>query len=169
MEGRSSFVLLLVIVAVLTLTLALLSGYVFIVGGAQSRGAEKVVEVRMPDSDELNKKPIFGDKAEVFNLKQDIDGTLGVMQLNAELVYFKKVKGIKNTDELIDNYISEIKEAITQYLLDRTYSEVNHRDGLQKAKEDLKVLTNNIFKEKEGLTSDVVWEVVISKWNVQAM
>lgn len=170
MEGKGSFVILLVIVAILTLTIAVLAGYLFIMGGSPKPDANAALAQmgKVPEPNQLNRKPIFTESPEIFNLKQDTNGKLGIMQLSAEVVYYKKVKGIKSTDELIDSSNSEIKEAITEYFLSKTYSEMSQEQGLQCAKEDLKNKINDLFKKKEAIGSNVVWDVTISKWNIQA-
>jgi hypothetical protein len=103
LEGKSSFFVLLFIVAFLSLALAILAGYVFFFSGSGNKTEVVSVQTEVPDDEDLASMILFDGK-KIFNLKKESDAgdaskAVPVIQVNVELKYFKKVKGIKNIQE----------------------------------------------------------------------
>lgn len=172
MGGKGSFIVLLVIVAVLTLALAVLAGYLFFVTGtpqntnkvSQSQAAAAQTPKR-PSSSELASKKLFEEK-KFFNLKS-VDDKNPVIQIRAELIYFKKVKGIKNVEQKIANYESKIKEVIGTYFQQSTLEQVKDPGFKTKAREDLKKELNDLLSSDEKKQYDIIYDVVFEDWFYQ--
>ncbi|MCX8130316.1 MAG: flagellar basal body-associated FliL family protein [Clostridia bacterium] len=173
MEGKGSFfnIVLLLIVAFLTLTLAALAGYVFLGGG--SKTTEKVVEkahIEVPKDEDLVSLTVFEEgKPELFNLKNENkdSGVLPVIQVSIELEYFKKApKGssIKDTALKVQAYQKKIKELIGTYFMNRTLEEVKQPDAKKKAAEELKKAINELINENEEDKKDIIYEITFEKW-----
>jgi len=167
LESKGSFFVLLIIIAILTLTLAVLAGYLFLGTGTQQTGAtleESTQELRRPADNELSKVELFDDNT-YFNLKTD--GRTSVLQISAELNYFKKVKGIKNTEEKINFNINKIKEIIGTYFQSKTYEEISQPEAKEKANKELTEQINEFLVSNEDTKNDIVYEIVFDKWFYQ--
>jgi flagellar basal body-associated protein FliL len=71
LEEKSGFFVLIIVIAFLSLTLALLAGYVFFFSGGDSESANEVgrsTKVAIPADEELATFPLF-EGAKIFNLK----------------------------------------------------------------------------------------------------
>jgi len=168
--GKGSFIVLLVIVAVLTLVLAMMAVYLFIVAGTPQNNAESAVHTdintpQRPDADELGYKKLFEEK-KFFNLKSE-DNKNPVIQVEVNLVYFKKIKGIKNVEDKITSFESEIKEAIGTYFQQLTLEQVKDPACKKKAKEDLIKEINNLLSSDENKHFDIIYDIVFEEWFYQ--
>jgi flagellar basal body-associated protein FliL len=170
LEGKGSYFVLLIIVAILTLTLVILAGYLFFVASPQQPNLEKAasgeVELRRPSDSELASKKIFDEK-QYFNLKSTQDNKLSVIAISVELVYFKKVEGIKSTEEKINANESKIKEMIGTYFQNLTIEEVKLPETKQRANIDLTRQINNFLTSNEDQKQEIVYEVVFDEWFYQ--
>jgi len=167
LASKSSFIILLSIVAVLTLVLAAMAGYLLLVAGTPQTTAgtsnDSVQEI--PDPDKLSRKKLFEEK-KYFNLKSD-DGEISVIQVGVELVYFNKVKGIKNVEEKITSYESQIKEILGTYFQQMTLEQVKEPESKKKAKEDLKKQINNLICSNEKIQNEIIYDIVFDEWFYQ--
>lgn len=100
LSNKGGFIALLVIIIILTVSVAMLAGYILVFRGAPTKN-EMVNnnEVIRPSDDELEHKKLF-DENQFFALKTS-NGmkTSSVIRVGIDLVYYKKVKGIKNCGE----------------------------------------------------------------------
>ena len=165
MEGKAGFIILIAIVAFLSLTLALLTGYVFFTGGHQPQVAATAVQESTagstkPTDEELVKEKLFEEK-KFFNLKPGENGKAGLLQLNAELVYFKEVPGIKLPSAKITASKTEIKELFSTFFLNVTLSEVSTPEGRDKIKAELVNKINEMLKENEKSKNDIIYNIVL--------
>jgi len=166
---------MLFIVALLTLTLAVLAGYLFFVAGSPKPASSveaaavppKTVSA-VPTDEELEKKTLFEGK-KFFNLKNDNDQKIAVIQINMELVYFKKIKEIKDVKKKIDANDGEIKEIVSTYFQDMTLEEARKVETREKAKADIKKQINDLLKtsEKMKIEGDIVYAVNFIEWFYQ--
>ncbi|MDP4179477.1 MAG: flagellar basal body-associated FliL family protein [Bacillota bacterium] len=175
MGGKSSFFILLVVVAFLSLSLAVLAIYVFVFGGHggssgnQTKVVEKVKETTPKDS-ELAEMALFdGDK--IFNLKsnaaQGSTKTISAIRVSIKLKYFIKVDGIKSVEEKVKAYESEMRELVGNYFLNMTLEEVSKPETKEKAKKELKQQINELLLESENIKTDIVYSVVLEDWFYQ--
>ncbi len=170
MEGKSSYFILLVIVAFLSISLAFLAiGYFFFDSHGSTPEKEIVmVTEKIPTDAELAKKVIF--EKNNFNLKKTGDKQVAVIVLSANMKYFKDVEGFKNEEEIaakIDFYGNEINSAIGTYFQGLTLEDVSQADAKQKASEDLKKIVNEILMNNDKKASPLVYSIVFDYWFYQ--
>jgi len=169
LEGKGNFFVLLVIVAILTLTLAVLAGYLFFVAGTpkpQVEVAEETVEMKRPSESELSYKDLFTEK-QYFNLKSDDNNRISVIMVKMQLVYYKKVKGIKSTDEKISANEGKIKEIIGTYFQNMSLDEAKLPETKRRANRELTKMINEFLASNEKEKQDIVYEIVFSEWFYQ--
>ena len=171
MEGKSSFfnIVLLVIVALLTLSLAALAGYVFIGGGQKQSVVIQQVDTTIPADDELVSLKLYEGKPKYYNLKVEnsASNVLPVIQISVELKYFKKApkkSTIKDTTAKITAYEGEIKELIGTYFMNLSLNEVKKADAKEKAAEELKKQINELINKNEEVKKDVIYKIAFEEW-----
>lgn len=168
MGGKGSFFILLVIIAILTLALTILVGYLFVVAGVSQTRTEiaqgDITVKHLPDS-ELSSRRLFSDK-QFFNLKCEED-KMSVIQVNVILYYYKKVKGIKNVEEKLSFNESKIKQMIGTYFQKLTLDDVKKPETKERAANELKKAINDYLITNEEQKADIVYEVVFDEWFYQ--
>jgi len=169
LEGKSSYFILLVIVAFLSISLAFLAIGYFFFDNKGSTGEKEVVLVteKVPTDDELANKVIF-EKSN-FNLKKTDPKQVAVIVLSASMKHYKEVEGMKAEaiTAKIDFYNKEINSAIGTYFQGLTLEEVSQSDAKQKASEDLKKKINEILMNNDKKASPLVYSVVFDYWFYQ--
>lgn len=175
MESKSTFFILIIIVAVLTLSLAALAGYLFIVQGA-SRGKAEVDEngipieevIEIPSEDELIKIPLY-DSARYFNLKKSDTDKTSIIQVNVTLKCYKELKRDKKAvvSEMIAARSEEIQELVIRFFMTLTSDDVKDLTVMDSAKENLTKQINELMNEGIDKPEDVVYRVVFSQWLFQ--
>lgn len=162
MEGKSSYFILLVIVAFLSITLAFLAIGFFVFGNHGSDPANEVVVVtdKVPADDDLAVKSLFENKN--FNLKKTDDKQIAVVSVTASLKYFKKVDDMKEEEVAakIDFYSGEINDAIGTYFKGQTLEDVSQEDASKKASDYLTKKINEILTKNEKKSSPLVYTLV---------
>lgn len=169
MEGKASFVILLAIVAFLSLTLALLTGYVFFMQGHPVTGSSEEHDYAgvLPKDEEIFKDKLFEAKR-IFNLKAEPGSKPTMLQVSAELVYFKEVPGIKSTGTKIATYKSDIVELVSTYFLNVRAEEVKTPEGKEKIKSELIKKANALLKANEKSKNDIIYNIVFDDWLVMS-
>ncbi len=172
MEGKSSYFILLVIVAFLSITLAFLALGYFFFGHNGSDTEKEVVMVtqRIPEDTELDNKVIF-EKSN-FNLKKtETDSKqIAVIVLSASMKHYKQVEGMKNEEEVIakiDFYSKEINSAIGTYFQELTLDDVSKVDAKEKAAKDLTKIINEILTKNDKKASPLVYSIAFDYWFYQ--
>lgn len=170
MEGKGIFFILLIIIAILTLSLALMAGYLFFIADTPQSvekaqdGVENKQE-KLPDDSELAYYDLYTEKTN-FNLKSE-DDQIHVLQLTAKLKYFKNVKGIRNVEEKLTLYDSEIKELLGTYFQNVSIDEVAKPQTKERVKEDLTKRINDLLNSSEEKKRDIVYTIVFDVWFYQ--
>lgn len=162
MEAKGSFsIVLLVIITILALALAGLTGYV-IFSPANTKVEAVSHEVSRPADKDLVVLKMFENKT-IFNLKNSDEKKMPVIQANIELVYRKKVSGIKNPEEKIKTFDGAIKEIITTYFQNLTPEEAKSLQGdeavREKAKVDLTKKINTLLSSSEKEYKEIIYTV----------
>lgn len=170
MEGKSSYFILLVIVAFLSISLAFLAIGYFFFGNNGSTPEKEIVMVteKIPTDSELANKVIF--EKNNFNLKKTDDKQVAVIVLSASMKYLKEVEGYKNEEEIaakIDFYSKEINSAIGTYFQGLTLEDVSQADAKKKASGDLKKIINEILMNNDKKASPLVYSIVFDYWFYQ--
>lgn len=168
MEGKSSYFVLLVIVACLSITLAFLAiGYFFFASGSTPEKEVVVMTEVIPGDDELSNKVIFESKN--FNLKKTDTKQIAVISLSASMKHFKTTEELKEEEVTakIDFYSTEINSAIGTYFQDLTLEDVAQKSTRTKAEEDLKEKINEILTKNDKKSSPLVYSVTFDYWFYQ--
>ncbi len=165
LEGKSSYFVLLVIVACLSITLAFLAIGYFFLGSGNSTPEKEVIYMneQIPGEADLSKKVIFESKN--FNLKKTDSKQVAVIMLSASMKHYKTV----DKDELeeaeiiakIDFYEKEINSAFGTYFQSLTLEDVSKPEAKKKASEDLKNIINEILAEGDKKASPLVYTVIL--------
>lgn len=169
MEGKSGFFVLIGIVAFLSLSLALLAGYVFFIQDknpelpAESPGIEQIV---VPKEDEIIRELLFAEKLP-FNLKNDDSQKTPVIVVSVEVWYYKKVKGIKETSLKVTGNKSKLQEIVGTYFQGLSISDVIGADAKEKARNELTKKMNEFLLSNEKEKNDIVYSVVFDHWFYQ--
>jgi len=145
-----------------------MAGYLFFVADTQQTNVtheDNNSTPKRPADDEISKIQLFDDNT-FFNLKSD-DGKTSVIQISAELSYFKKVKGIKNTEQKITFNINKIKEIIGTYFQSKTFEEITQPEAKETANLELTKKINEFLLSNEQRKEDIVYEIVFDKWFYQ--
>lgn len=170
MEGKSGFFILIGIVAFLSLTLAMLAGYVFFVqGGSPKPKTEQDPqknEIKVPKDDELVKQKLFEEKMP-FNLKSDDSEKISVIVISMEMSYFKKVKDIKDTSAKLEANKSKLQEIAGTYFQSLTLNEVMTVDAKEKARAELTKRMNECLLSNEKAKTDIIYTIVFDQWFYQ--
>lgn len=169
LENRGGFFVLIGIVAFLSLTIALLAGYVFFGQTSNPVDAKNSQNqtVRIPLEKELIKEGLFEEKT-AFNLKKTDDSQKTyVIVVSAEISYYKKVKGIKDTTVKIEANKSKLQEIVGTYFQNSSINEVADANFKEKAREELIVLMNEELLKNENIKSDIIYTVVFDQWFYQ--
>jgi flagellar basal body-associated protein FliL len=178
LESKSTFIILIVVVAILTLSLAALAGYIFIVQGSLGGGSKETEgglaasagehEKQIPKEDDLIKVPLY-DSARYFNLKSDGSSKTPIIQANVTLKCYKTLKNNKKKDveEMVAARSEEIQELIVRFFMTLTEDDVKNPAILDKSKEDLTEKINALMNEGVDKPEDVVYKVIFSEWLFQ--
>jgi len=175
LESKSTFFILIIIVAVLTLSLAALAGYLFIVQGSARGRAEvdengiPIEEAReIPSEDELIKIPLY-DSARYFNLKKSDTDKTSIIQVNVTLKCYKELKNNKKAvvSEIIAARSEEIQELVIRFFMTLTSEDVKDLAVMDAAKENLTKQINDMLNEGVEKPEDVVYKVIFSQWLFQ--
>lgn len=122
-----------------------------------------------PTDDKLATKKVFESK-KYFNLKMGPDNKMAVIQVNAEVVYLKEVKGLKNKQDpakKLEAYDGEIKELIGTYFQNMTLEDAKKPDTKEKAKKDLKKQINDLILSTETVKGEIVYTINFDEWFYQ--
>lgn len=168
MEAKGSFsMILLIIIAILALALAGLTGYVFFFEGpTKSASAIDKHEMSRPADDALVVKKLFESK-NLFNLKSTDDKKTSVIQANVEIVYLKKVNGVKNVEEKIKTYDGAIKELVVTYFQNLTLEDVKRPETKEQIKKELTKKINELLSSSEKEYKSIVFTINFSEWFYQ--
>ena len=172
MEAKGSYFILLIVVAILTLTLAVLAGYLFLFAGTPQPKAEATettetaitTAVTRPLDSELAIMKLYTEK-QPLNLKCEPDKkTPPIILVNIQLQHYKKIKGLKSVEEKLTTYEGEIKELIGTYFQNVTIEEALKSDIKEKVKSDLKKKINDLLTASEKEKDEIVYAVIFDDW-----
>lgn len=177
MESKSTFFILIIIVAVLALSLAALAGYLFIVQGSSGGGKENTEESQtsegeqvkeIPKEEDLVKVPLYAS-TRFFNLKNADPEKTSIIQVNVTLKCHKTLKRDKKAvvADMITGRTEEIQELVVRFFMTLTAEDVKDPSVLDKAKEDLTNKINTLMNEGVKEPEDIVYKVIFSEWLFQ--
>lgn len=176
MESKGILFILIIVVAVLTLTLAALTGYLFILQGASNAkdvstvdsvdGPEVVRDI--PKKEDRITIPLYEGKR-IFNLKNVDSNKVAMMQVSVSLDCYKQLKINKKVivEEKVTAYLNEIQEIVVRFFLTKTSADVKDVAVMDNAKEDLTKQINELLNEGVKQPEDIVYNVIFSEWLFQ--
>lgn len=171
MESKSTFMILIMVIAVLALSLAALAGYLFIVQGASDGkdGSQNVmVDKDIPKKEDRITIPLFEGKR-VYNLKSTNEDKTPMIQVAVSLDCYKELKNNKKSvvEEKIESYMQEVQELVVRFFLTKTSDDVRNIAVMDKAKQELADQINNLLNECSEKPEDIVYKVIFSEWLFQ--
>jgi flagellar basal body-associated protein FliL len=177
LESKSTFFILIVIVAVLALSLAALAGYLLIVQGNPGSGddtrqdgtgdnGEKIKEI--PKEEDLVKISLY-DGSKYFTLKKSGPDDSSIIQVNVTLKCHKTLKRDKKiiVEDMINSRLEEIQELVVRFFMTRTVDDIKDVEMLDRAKDELAEQINSLLNEGVEKPEDVVYKVIFSEWLFQ--
>ncbi|NLD45615.1 MAG: flagellar basal body-associated FliL family protein [Clostridiaceae bacterium] len=167
MGGKSSFFVLIGIVAFLSLSLALLAGYVFLVQDRDPNNTKSITEtVKVPKDDEIVKSLLFEDKLP-FNLKSNNPDKISVIVVSVEVWYYKKAEGIKDSTLKVEGNKSKLQEIVGTYFQELSIEQVMTPSAKEDARKELTKRMNEFLTSNEWSKRDIVYTVVFDQWFYQ--
>jgi len=171
MQSKSTNFILVVIIALLTISLVALSCYILIekyYGNESSPANTRFASNTVPKDSELSTINLYENK-KYFNLKNDNPNRISVLQVGVSLQYFNEIKDNKKIDVLgkINNNLPEIKELISTYFLNVTLEQVKDPSEIQKIKDELKIKINDLLNHNERSRYEYVYKVIFDDWLFQ--
>ena len=183
MEKKGNFFLFLLIIAILTLIIAVLVSFILLVGingpGVASEGGVAPGEANPnmpagepPDEADLATVQLL-DSSSPINLKCDNPQKPSYAIVDLSLKYFSKVDGIKDVPAKITLNTANMREIVTTYFMAMDVDEFSSFETKARAKDELKQELNNfllttISSEKDRRkVKEVIYDVVFSAWNYQ--
>ena len=172
MGGKTFTFILTGVVIFLTLAISLLAGYLFFVGVPTAADkatiieTKKVDDVKIPSDSELSVEPLSKEKT-YYNLRNDDPEKISVIELQMEIIYYNKVKGIAKVSEKIGFYKSQINELVSTYFENMTIEDVKAQNAKENAKKELTKSINEILNVNEPEKVEIVYTVVFGKWFYQ--
>lgn len=171
LESKSNFFILIIVIAVLALTLAVLAGYLFVVQGNTNGSDDTIsekVEKNIPGKDERVKIPLYDGKR-VYNLKNAEGDKASLIQVAVTLECYKTLKENKKiiVEDRVNSYIEEIQELVVRFFLTKTSEDVKDVAFMDNAKEALAKQINELLNEGVKRPEDIVYKVIFSEWLFQ--
>lgn len=168
MESKGVFFILIIVIAILTLSLAALAGYIFIIQGNSNNNSSAVtgeVNTDIPSKDDRVVIELF-DEATTYNLKNDDPNKVSVIQVKVALDCYKQLSNNKKAvvTDIVTNYSSEIKELVVRFFLEKTINDVKNTAAMDEAKTELAQQINSLLNEGVKKPEDVVYKVIFSEW-----
>ncbi|MDQ2085886.1 flagellar basal body-associated FliL family protein [Herbivorax sp. ANBcel31] len=168
MESKSSFFILIGVIAFLSLTIALLTGYILLGGSPDPVDAEDPEDeiIIVPREDELIRRMLFEEKTP-FNLKSEDSERQSVIVVSMEISYYEDVDGIRDTTEKVEANISKLQEIVGTYFQNLTIDEVVDVDAKETARNKLTALMNEHLLRNEETNDDIIYTIVFDQWFYQ--
>ena len=168
MGGKGSFFIMLLIVAFLSLALAVMAGLFFFTSNPEKK--EETVEkkeVKAPKESDLMEMRI---ESKPFNLRNSIENDgISYIQISATIKYFKAIEDVEglNTEEKMTLNQSAIMEIFSKYFLSRDLEEIRAEDAIDKTKKALIKQINDYLVANEKYKVEIVYTINFSEWLYQ--
>lgn len=173
LESKSTYIILIAVVALLALSLAALAGYVFIIQGAPPKDAsgdtnQEETAIEVPRKDEriiIN----LSEEKRVYNLKSTDSSKTSVIQVFVSFDCHKTLKRDKKAivTDIVNGYSGEIQELVIRFFMTKTIDDVQNIEFMDSAKKELASQINALLNEGEEEPEDIVYKVIFSEWLYQ--
>lgn len=159
-------IILIIVIAILSLSLAILAGVIFFASRPEDKSVDAVVKptVLKPGDANLGILELFPNEDKIFNLKYEDGKKAAYIKINGEIWYNK---GIKNADKVINAYYSSIVEAVSTYFQNMTLEEARQPEKKQIAKKELKDILNKMINESEKYEYNYIYDIIFDEWFYQ--
>ena len=169
MESKSIYTILLAIIAVLTLTLAVLIIFLFVTYNPNVRAAGDVqtdgtMTERIVPDDEMIEFKLFNGEEKMFALKSEPEHPDAIVLVSVSLKSEagpKKKKAKEITTLNTELYLSELEEAVGDYFAAMTLSEARELETRYKARDDLINTFNEILNANKHPMEKIVYKVTL--------
>ena len=170
MEGKSIYTILLAIIAVLTLSLAVLIIFLFISYGPNQKQAqtnvptEAAMQERVVADDEMLEFKLFEGKEKMFSLKSEPANPDAIVMVSVTIkcdAGEKRKKEQDVTNRVSVLYLSELEEAVGDYFAAMTLSEAREMETRYKARDDLMNTFNEILNANKQKKEKTVYRVTL--------
>lgn len=168
LEGKSIYTILLAIIAVLTLSLAILIIFLFI---SYNPNQQTVVDVgstngmnqRVVSDDEMIEFKLFKGEEKMFSLKEEPKNMDSIVMVSVTIKCDAGEKRRKEADitTRIAQYMSELEEAVGDYFADMTLTEAKLIETRYKARDDLIEIFNKIINANKQEKEKTVYKVTL--------
>lgn len=165
MEGKSTFFVLLMVIVVLTISLAALSGFILFNNNTSKSDAGNNEVIMQPSDSELAQIELF--KERIFNLMPDENSTSPIVRMSMSIKHFNKVRGLKNVEDKLNSNLSNLRELVGLYFGSITLADFKSTENLAKMKEDIKKSMNELLTSNEKYKDDIVYQVIFEEWFYQ--
>lgn len=170
-KGNSAiFIVLISVVAFLSLALAVLAGYFFVVVGnpntnnTLSQDKNALEQEKKVDKTEVEKFELFEKKYFVLKRDEGESKSSSIIQVGAILVYAKDKNEKKNNEILISNK-EEIVEILSIYFQGLTLADVRPPENRDKVKKELTGKINEFLRGRAHKLT--ILDVVFTDWMPQ--
>lgn len=169
MEGKSIYTILLSIIAVLTLALAVLIIFLFITynpnqqAANTAQGQATTMLERVVSDDEMIEFKLFDGEEKMFALKSEPAHPDSIVMVSVTIKCDAGPKRKKEEEitKRINNYISELEEAVGDYFAAMTLTEAKELETRYKARDDLLNTFNEILNANKKEKEKTVYRVTL--------
>ena len=192
MEKKGSSFIFLIIIALMTLIIAVLATFILLVGisgntmaaenggaggggaggagGAADDSVYNTIFISPPDESELSAMQLL-TSSQPINLKSENPQKPSYAIVDMSIKYFNTVEGIKDINSKMTLNKANLQEIVTTYFMAMDVSEFSNFETKIAAKKDLKeqmniFLISTIAVEKDRRkVKEIVYDVIFSAWN----
>ena len=177
MQGKTLYTILLAIIAVLTLSLAVLIIFVFTTfssnhSAAVDKNQRPADQVVVP-AEEQAELTLYGAGTDsktdgVFNLKSTKDHPNSFLMASVSIKYDggKKNKFLEERKQLFEvTYLSQLRQATIEFFRGKSYDDLKSTDAMQECRDELKEIYGQIISESAD--AKIILRVVFDKWILQ--
>ncbi len=168
MRGKLPYIILFVIIAVLTIALAVVSIFYFVASNPPVE-EEGAIETVVEPANLVEYSPYTTSDNPVFNLKKTEAHPNSFIMASVSIIYDsgEKKKIQEERTEIVQvKYLSQLKQAVIEYFLSKSYEDLTSEGAMATARDDLK----QIFNEIIGSTpkGQFIHQIVFDKWIIQS-
>ena len=136
-------------------------------GGSSKGQAANNKTITVPKDSELAVEQIFSSNT-AFNLKTtNNDKNIHVILVSAQIQYFAKFEGIKDTTAKIQANKGKLAEMVGTYFQNLTIDDVKKPEAKEKARSDLKKMMNEYLLQNEEANGELVYSIIFDYWFYQ--
>jgi len=170
LAGKGSFFIMLVIIAFLSLALAVTAGLFFLTSGKSSNkeNVDSTVAPAEPSPPKDSELLDLKIEKKAFNLKPLPNAEeMSYLQVSGVVKYFASVEGVSNTTEKMTASEAQVMEICSKYFMGLTINDVKEDGAIDKAKEELTRRINNVITMNEEKKNPIVYTINFSEWIYQ--